>query len=675
MYVATFYSYKGGVGRTLAMVNVAYELAASGQKVLVVDFDLEAPAIHSGTWRTHREDLPRGEGQASSTHPGVVEYVGRFMKTMRAPRAEDHIVDATPEGCEGKIALMPSGALNDDYGRRLSAIDWNELYLKYDGYVMFEDLREQWRMLGYDYVLLDSRTGVTDVGGICTRHLPDAVVMMFRPDDQSLRGTAGVADAIRNERPAPGRDRVRLHFVMAAIPDVDDEDGILERLRERFLRRLKIPEFPARPLLEIRHYPSMDLLQQPIYTRARPRTKLARSFQELTKRIRSANIGDRDGVLERLKRIHELQDDVGVLDTIRRHYPNDLAVLGGLADAYKSVGLPNVAIGLLEEIAKLGGLSFRQLFTLAELRHYTGDRRGSLRSLTDFFQDAHTTDRQSDDGYRFGRRAFALLEILAKGEDRAGYIDRSPTIAHWPAVQRANVAIRLDRSRRERQVQVKILASVLSGDEGSPRERGSWASKLAFARVAVGDFPHAAEYYRSALSEDRAIEDAFNLAMAKWGHSGVVGIDDFRRVLDLREEENTQEERRHDPNDPSYLQAIALAEWFAGQGDEARQHLAEARQRLSAATEPPARPRPHHRSAVSCWSYTRVSASTFIEHCDEIGRLFDGHDVKPVFMRAAEDAEADTQATLSGLDEVTVRFHAAEDADADTQANRSSVSE
>ena len=45
MYVVTFYSYKGGVGRTMALVNTAVELATNGRKVLIVDFDLEAPGI------------------------------------------------------------------------------------------------------------------------------------------------------------------------------------------------------------------------------------------------------------------------------------------------------------------------------------------------------------------------------------------------------------------------------------------------------------------------------------------------------------------------------------------------------------------------------------------------------------------------------------------------------
>ena len=66
MYVVTFYSYKGGVGRTLALLNVAYELADSGQRVLVVDFDLEAPAIHSNRWNT-----PTGGESSTATDGGV----------------------------------------------------------------------------------------------------------------------------------------------------------------------------------------------------------------------------------------------------------------------------------------------------------------------------------------------------------------------------------------------------------------------------------------------------------------------------------------------------------------------------------------------------------------------------------------------------------------------------
>ncbi len=45
--IVTFYSYKGGTGRTMAMANIAGLLSRRGKSVLVVDFDLESP----GLWR------------------------------------------------------------------------------------------------------------------------------------------------------------------------------------------------------------------------------------------------------------------------------------------------------------------------------------------------------------------------------------------------------------------------------------------------------------------------------------------------------------------------------------------------------------------------------------------------------------------------------------------------
>lgn len=43
--VVTFYSYKGGTGRTMALANTAWILAANGFRVLTVDWDLEAPGL------------------------------------------------------------------------------------------------------------------------------------------------------------------------------------------------------------------------------------------------------------------------------------------------------------------------------------------------------------------------------------------------------------------------------------------------------------------------------------------------------------------------------------------------------------------------------------------------------------------------------------------------------
>src|SRR6266571_2993520 len=41
----TFYSFKGGVGRSMALINTAGILAGRGFRVLVIDLDLEAPGL------------------------------------------------------------------------------------------------------------------------------------------------------------------------------------------------------------------------------------------------------------------------------------------------------------------------------------------------------------------------------------------------------------------------------------------------------------------------------------------------------------------------------------------------------------------------------------------------------------------------------------------------------
>jgi MinD-like ATPase involved in chromosome partitioning or flagellar assembly len=45
--IITFYSYKGGARRTMALANVAWILASNGPKVLMADWDLDSPVCTS----------------------------------------------------------------------------------------------------------------------------------------------------------------------------------------------------------------------------------------------------------------------------------------------------------------------------------------------------------------------------------------------------------------------------------------------------------------------------------------------------------------------------------------------------------------------------------------------------------------------------------------------------
>ncbi len=127
----TFYSYRGGSERTSALVNVGFELARRGRKVLLVDFDLESPAL--AVLPPIRTEQP---------HSGLVEYVTEYLDTNQSPPISDYLYHAVSLGKKGgEVWVMPAGREDSDYWEALGRLDWQALYLLHMGYVFFEDTR------------------------------------------------------------------------------------------------------------------------------------------------------------------------------------------------------------------------------------------------------------------------------------------------------------------------------------------------------------------------------------------------------------------------------------------------------------------------------------------------------------------------------------------------------
>src|ERR1039458_4584074 len=128
MYTVTFYSYKGGVGRTLSLMNVAHRLAARGKKVFILDFDLEAPGVDS---------FPGTPGPQQ----GIVEYLAYYMTHSAVPELLNYVYELKLEGA-GQVLVMPAGFKDSAYQKVLSQIDWKILYSESNGFLLVEDLRE-----------------------------------------------------------------------------------------------------------------------------------------------------------------------------------------------------------------------------------------------------------------------------------------------------------------------------------------------------------------------------------------------------------------------------------------------------------------------------------------------------------------------------------------------------
>lgn len=190
--VCTFYSYKGGVGRTFAVANVAVLLARWGYRVLCIDWDLEAPGLHMFF-------KPLVQGPLSD---GVLELV-QAQPNAHGPDWRGHLTTVGVPEAAGRLDFMPAARLDASYIDRLQKLDWTELYEVHGLGGRLETIREDW-IREYDVILIDSRTGITDIGGICTVQLPDIIAFAFTPNQQSLEGALEVvrrAEVRRNELP------------------------------------------------------------------------------------------------------------------------------------------------------------------------------------------------------------------------------------------------------------------------------------------------------------------------------------------------------------------------------------------------------------------------------------------------------------------------------------------
>ncbi len=224
--VVTFYSYKGGVGRSMALANVAYRLANKhGKRVVMVDWDLEAPGLHRFFGISD---------ETAAQSPGVLDFLLAWRDGYRKigchpPYAEPWLlsIDQPPYKPRlGSLSILTAGKQDDTYGKRLAEFDWDPFYKERGGMTGVERLREQLLECS-DIVLIDSRTGFNESSGVCTVQLPDGVVLMTVPNEQSLHGTKRAARGFRFRRPSlrPEPNAAIIWLAVCRVPLVEEQEA------------------------------------------------------------------------------------------------------------------------------------------------------------------------------------------------------------------------------------------------------------------------------------------------------------------------------------------------------------------------------------------------------------------------------------------------------------------
>jgi len=223
METITFYSYKGGVGRTLALANVAIYLSRFGLNVCIMDFDLEAPGLHYKF-----PDLIK----TSDLKVGLVDYIYNFTQHSSTSKSlRDYTVEIIPSSRnQGKIDLIPAGnVLSPSYWQKLASIDWHHLFYSDhgEGIPLFFDLKEKIKkQLNPDFLLIDSRTGITEMSGLCTSLLADKVVFLFTNNQENIDGAAQIIHSIRQSTMSPRCEAIKIVCALTRIPmPKDDEDN------------------------------------------------------------------------------------------------------------------------------------------------------------------------------------------------------------------------------------------------------------------------------------------------------------------------------------------------------------------------------------------------------------------------------------------------------------------
>ena len=227
--IYTFYSYKGGVGRSMALANIAVLFYKVGLKVLMVDWDLEAPGLESYF------DL-----EGVNTKKGLMDMILDYKcpnrqenqgKPIKSP--QELVINIFPkEDPEWRLGLITAGKRDGesknaymDYANTVRTFDWTEFYNKWDGEFYFDWLRNQFSQMA-DVILIDTRTGVTEAGGVCNYQIADVVVMFSTASKQSLDGTHEVVKDLMSSKVKNIRGRELSVIIIPARVESGDKKRI-----------------------------------------------------------------------------------------------------------------------------------------------------------------------------------------------------------------------------------------------------------------------------------------------------------------------------------------------------------------------------------------------------------------------------------------------------------------
>lgn len=514
-FVVTFYSYKGGVGRTAALVNTAWSLAAAGQKVLVIDADLEAPGF---------EEYAELDG---APHPGFLEYATAYAETGRCPDVRPFLHGARPLPT---LWVMPAGIVDAGWSSRVNALDWTALHPDQGTPRFVDELRKRIvDAVRPDYVFIDSRTGFSEVAGVTTHQMADLVVLLFRQTRMSLRGTVQAFRSLSGQR-----SPVTVLPVVSLVPPGQTAPGTLGARRIARVREL-LGEGADDPLgiVQIDYDPAAMVAEGVAVRTPRAFPQAVAGYLELVARIREQHPGD----IERaVARAAAMPDPIAYL---REHVSNHPSSAGqaALGEILLDAERPAEAVAAWDAaMAGSEGAPTRWWIRRAQAALAAGDAAAARLHAAEARASLGTqVGPETEEGLQIAAWQRELRVLDGRIDERLGDVD---------ALRRARRALRAEVEAEPRPGERPSRRGVVAVLEALPPRPGFEPGEFWNALCGSVVFPVEAqarlleELLDGILDPDELIRVEWVLAAERRGSRGFLGDDEMER---------REKERRRSP--------------------------------------------------------------------------------------------------------------------------------
>ncbi|MDS4030205.1 MAG: hypothetical protein RKO66_09035 [Candidatus Contendobacter sp.] len=322
----TFYSFKGGVGRSMALINTAGILAGRGFRVLVIDLDLEAPGLSyldpdapdvaPDECAPRQRPLQLGfvdllsdakeRGEAADLFAlSLGDLANRYTQPYRLP-------EKLCEFKDGSLHIMPAGKFDGHYGERLDALNLHELYQDGLGEPLIRAFKKRLKDADlYDYILVDSRTGFSDEAGICTRDLADYLMILSGLNRQNVEGTCEFLKALR----VATDGKKPFQIILSPVPN--GEDALVDQ-REEMARKSFEAAWGAKVdlSLQIPYHPQLALTEEPHIFRRR-RGYLFEAYRAIEQGMHTALGYDVQNLMQRVEKALQKRNYLAALHDLR----------------------------------------------------------------------------------------------------------------------------------------------------------------------------------------------------------------------------------------------------------------------------------------------------------------------------------------------------------------------